>query len=567
MPLSGFGFGGYYAVTVDHQTDQDLLREYGDTGSEAAFAELVRRYVDLVYSVAHRTVGTPDLAKDVAQSVFLVLARECRGVAGHAVLAGWLHRTTHNLAVKAVRTEARRRRREQQAVAMNEFLSAEPEASWESLAPHLDAVLDQLKPEDRDVVLLRYFQQKSAREIAAALGLSEEAAQKRATRALERLRSAFGARGVAASSVLVAGMLSANAVQAAPAGLGTGIAAAAAASNSAAGAGLIKVITMTTMQKVAVTTVVVTVAVGSAVYEAQRASRLERRLTLLQQQQAPALPQTRAEPSRLEPPAPALVQSNTPARTFDWRQLESADYRQYLANLRAIGCPERTVRDIIVADVNDLYRQRLRALMPATNRIEYWKPGNPFAQLASQVLTNAQALAGERRQLVATLLGTQADLGADHFSVTEVYDAVNARALDFLSPEKQTAVNDVLLQFSARISGLDKHDRQAVKQVQAEKDAALLQVLSPEEKFEVDLRKTHTADGLRVTLRGLEVTEEEFRTLFRFQKEYDDKYGPPLYAPEGPEAIAASRVLEQKLMNVLGQQRYQVFWNNKHPGR
>ena len=204
-------------------TDQQLLRDYAGSRSETAFAELVRRHIDLVYSAAVRMVRDPHLAEDVTQGAFMALAQNAKQLTNRPVLAGWLHRTAQNLAANAVRAEVRRRVREQKSAAMNDQFSNETDATWDHIAPHLDAALDELSETDRDVLLFRYFQGKSAREIAQTLGLSDEAAQKRVNRAVERLREIFAKRGVAigAGSLLI--LISANAVQSAPIGLLTAI--------------------------------------------------------------------------------------------------------------------------------------------------------------------------------------------------------------------------------------------------------------------------------------------------------------------------------------------------------
>src|SRR5437773_847754 len=208
---------------MDNLSDQELLRQYADGASEDAFAELLRRYVDLVYSAAFRMVRDRHLAEDVTQGAFMALARSARKVADHPVLSGWLHRTTQNLAVKIIRSEARRRAREQEAAAMNESVSAQSDANWEQIAPHLDDALGELSELDRDAILLRYFQRKSAREMAETLGTSEEAAQKRVSRAVERMRELFAKRGVAVGAGGLMVVLSAHAVQAAPVGLSASI--------------------------------------------------------------------------------------------------------------------------------------------------------------------------------------------------------------------------------------------------------------------------------------------------------------------------------------------------------
>jgi RNA polymerase sigma factor (sigma-70 family) len=269
-------------------TDQQLLREYAVRRAEAAFGELVRRHVDLVYSAALRMVRDAHLAEDVTQSVFLALSRSAGQLAERPVLAGWLHRTTQNLAANAVRSDVRRRAREQEAAAMNDLLSADPGAAWEEITPHLDAALGELSEPDRDALLLRYFERKSAREMAQTLGTSEEAAQKRVSRAADHLRELLAKRGVTAGAGGLVALLSANAVQAAPLGLalsitasGAGTAIAALTTSTAA-----KTLAMTTLQKTLIATALVA-AIGVGTYQARQASLLRAQVKILQQQLVP----------------------------------------------------------------------------------------------------------------------------------------------------------------------------------------------------------------------------------------------------------------------------------------
>ncbi len=200
------------------KSDIELLSEYAQFGTEVAFAELVRRHVGFVYATAVRLVVDPHLAEDVTQAVFVALARNARKLRGRKVLSSWLHFTARNLAANVVRTEVRRRAREQEA-AMMPIPSPEPESVWEHIAPHLDAALAELNAADRDALMLRFFERKTAQEIGERLGLGEEAAQKRVERALKRLRSRITARGVAVPVVALAGALSLPATHAAPMGL------------------------------------------------------------------------------------------------------------------------------------------------------------------------------------------------------------------------------------------------------------------------------------------------------------------------------------------------------------
>jgi DNA-directed RNA polymerase specialized sigma24 family protein len=129
---------------VNSQTDQQLLRDYAENGVEAAFGELVGSHVDFVYSAALRMVCDAHLAEDVTQGVFVALAQNAGQLAARPDLSGWLHCTARNLGAKAVRSEVRRHAREQEAAAMNDLLSSQPDSLWERIAPTLDAALGEL---------------------------------------------------------------------------------------------------------------------------------------------------------------------------------------------------------------------------------------------------------------------------------------------------------------------------------------------------------------------------------------------------------------------------------------
>jgi RNA polymerase sigma factor (sigma-70 family) len=271
-------------------TDQELLREYAVRRAEAAFGELVRRHVDLVYSAALRMVRDAHLAEDVTQSVFVALSQSAGQLTERSVLSGWLHRTTQNLAANAVRSDVRRRAREQEAAAMNDLLSTDPGAAWEEITPHLDAALGELSEPDRDALLLRYFERKSAREMAQTLGTSEEAAQKRVSRAADHLRELLAKRGVTAGAGGLVALLSANAVQAAPVGLTLSITSSAALAGTAAATLTIstaaKTIAMTTLQKTLIATTLAA-AIGVGTYQARQVSLLRAQVKKLRQQPIP----------------------------------------------------------------------------------------------------------------------------------------------------------------------------------------------------------------------------------------------------------------------------------------
>jgi RNA polymerase sigma factor (sigma-70 family) len=230
--------------------DALLLRRYADEGSETAFGELVERYINLVYSAAVRRLRDPQRAEDIAQIVFTALARKARTLPKDVLLSGWLYRHTCFVAAKAARTERRRQARERQALAMN-VLNDHTEPDWEHLAPLLDDAMRRLAAAERDAIVLRYFEKRDLHSVGDALGVSEEAARKRVTRALEKLKTMFMRRGLTSSTSSLATLLAGQAVIAAPAGLTvsvTGAALAGAATGSGITFTLLKVMTMTKLK-------------------------------------------------------------------------------------------------------------------------------------------------------------------------------------------------------------------------------------------------------------------------------------------------------------------------------
>src|ERR1019366_6185857 len=197
-------------------SDMELLRDYDRQGSEAAFAALVQRHINLVYSVALRHVGIAAHAEEITQAVFIILARKAAGLRADTILEGWLHETTRLTALSFLRGERRRQFREQEAYMQSTLQEHNDAATWNQLAPLLDEAVSRLGKKDRDAVMLRFFKDKNLREVAAALNVNEAAAQRRVHRAVEKLRGFFTKRGAALSSVAIAGAISANSVQAAP---------------------------------------------------------------------------------------------------------------------------------------------------------------------------------------------------------------------------------------------------------------------------------------------------------------------------------------------------------------
>jgi RNA polymerase sigma factor (sigma-70 family) len=333
--------------------DHELLTEFARTESETAFATLVARYVNLVYSTALRFTGNPHHAEEITQAVFIMLARKAGKLSPRIVLSGWLYQAARLTAANLVKGEIRRHHREQEAY-MQTILNEPDATAWKQIAPLLDDAMGGLGETDRNALVLRFFENKTAAEVAAALKLTEAAAHKRVNRALEKLRKFFAKRGVSSTTAIIAGTISANSVQAAPAGLAAIISATALSGTTITTAAVLavtKAIAMTTLQKAIVTTALVAT-VGAGVFEAHQNSQLRQQNQTLRQQQTPLaaqLSQLATENNRL---------SNLVDQAKDQKSLSEAQFNELL-KLRGQAGQARTA-------VQQLAKLRTATAQPTT---------------------------------------------------------------------------------------------------------------------------------------------------------------------------------------------------------
>jgi RNA polymerase sigma factor (sigma-70 family) len=262
--------------------DLELLGRFRRDHSQDAFTELVTRYMNLVYSAALRQVRSPQLAEEVCQAVFTQLARNAAKLSPDTILTAWLYQVTRHTAIDVIRSEARRQAREQIAIQMSDM--NETSANWSHIEPLLDEAMQSLDQTDRTAILLRYFESKSLREVGEAIGASEDAAQKRVQRAVERLREFLLQNKVKVSAAGLVALVAANAVQAAPSGLAVMVATGAMAASAATAVTITKAIAMTTLQKTVIAAVV-TGAIGAGLYQARVAHNLSKEVQTLKQQQ------------------------------------------------------------------------------------------------------------------------------------------------------------------------------------------------------------------------------------------------------------------------------------------
>lgn len=251
-------------------TDMELLQDYARRGADDAFATVVQRQVNLVYSAAFRHTGVAAHAEEITQAVFVILAQKAAALRPDTILEAWLCETTRLTSLRFLRGERRRQRREQEAGMQSTLNEPNDPALWTQLAPLLDDALARLGRKDREAVVLRFFKDQSLGEVAAAMNVTEAAAQSRVHRAVEKLRKMFAQRGVVLTAAAIAGTVTANSVQAAPAGLAGAISAVAAAKGAAAGGstltlvkGALKVMAWTKVKTTVVVGAVLLLAAGT----------------------------------------------------------------------------------------------------------------------------------------------------------------------------------------------------------------------------------------------------------------------------------------------------------------
>jgi hypothetical protein len=250
--------------------------------------------------------------------------------------------------------------------------------------------------------------------------------------------------------------------------------------------------------------------------------------------------------------------TNTLAQKFDWRIVESPDYKQYIANLRSIGCPEETIRDIIVADVGKLFDARKKELAAGGKKFEFWKGGDPFTAFMRdpERIEKQQALMKEKRALLTDLLGSAPEEKIDPIAM--MTGGVNPfeTMLDFLPSEKQTQVMQAYMKLQEKMmkemgagGGFDAEDSKKMQKMKKDAEAEMLKFLTPQEKEEFDLRMSDTAMQMRYGLAGFEMTEQEFRDVFKLRKKFDDDYGGRFGGDGEEQGERAKRAKAEAEMN------------------
>lgn len=222
------------------------------------------------------------------------------------------------------------------------------------------------------------------------------------------------------------------------------------------------------------------------------------------------------------------VVTNTVAQKFDWSSVEYADYKKYIANLRGIGCPEETIRDIIKADVNKLYESKRKELAGPPKKFEFWKANALMGAVADPERTEKErAVNKEKRALLTELLG---------FAPEETPDLLANAAgqmeamFGFLPAEKRNKVFDAMQDMQGKMQKAMKSgapDAEDMRKLMKESEVALAAILTPQELLDYNLRLSQTANMMRFTLAGFEPSEQEFLEVFKVRKAFDDEFGGP----------------------------------------
>jgi RNA polymerase sigma factor (sigma-70 family) len=391
--------------------DTGLLRQYVEQRSEAAFSELVREHLNLVYSAAWReTNGDTALAEDLAQEVFTELAGKAPKLLRHPSLAGWLYTTVRHLAANVRRSNQRRRQREATANLMNELDSDEsPEAVWQQVRPVLDDALHEMKESDRIAIVLRFLENRSLREVGEALGLQENAARMRVDRALEKLRGLLARRGITSTGAGLAGALAVGVILPAPSAFAATVASTALASSVVAGSTTLSFVQIMTLSKVQISVASVLVIAGIAV---------------------PAWQQTRLQAARSE------------AAALQTQVAEVSTLREEVGRLRAVEADRAELERLrqYQAEVQPEL-VRLRGMAGAARRANA-----EVAELRAQQTRAASA--GASNGLASGPMGELMRLGMEQDAVHKLG---RMTAAIHLTPEQAGAVQEILKR-QARVS-------------------------------------------------------------------------------------------------------------------
>ncbi len=277
-------------------------------------------------------------------------------------------------------------------------------------------------------------------------------------------------------------------------------------------------------------------------------------------------PVTNASASAMGPArrVPGPTMTNTIVRTFNWEAVESVDYRQYIDNLRSVGCPDETIRDIILADVTKLYDQKKKLVRAGGKKFEYWKPGMAAMMGGGDPETTAKLKTiDDERDKVLRDLGIEPDHKAQSAGLLGQIDNI----FSFLPDEKRGAVLKIMTDMQTKMAKTMENgqpDMTEMAKVQKEMEKSIKALLTPEEALDFDLRLSNTANMMRMQSAGYEPDEKEFLSVFKLRKSFDEEFSMMVQPGDLPKdeqekRAAADKKLKTDIKETLGEQRYAEY--------
>lgn len=554
--------------------DAELLQQYLRDHSDAAFAELVRRHIDLVYSAALRKLnGDTHRAKDVTQAVFIQLATQ-RPPPRERMLGGWLYTAAHYLACKVVRTEVRRRRREQEAHAMHEMNAPGAHLDWERVRPVLDDAIHDLAGTDREAVVLRFFEKRAFAEIGARLGLSEDAARMRVDRALDKLHAGLTRRGIRSTGGALAVLLAEQAMASAPLEIAASVTQA--ALTAGASATLATVGFMSTAKSVSlaaaigvslVANVLLVIGLtdrGAAALHAA-AHRLATSLGLGASARDPAAlasgsatARPAATPAGVGAAAGAHIGPGPAGANADssvFKELLSDDPATFAANLLAAGFSRGATRGAVMALLRSHDNRARAALFKASPLPPYWMTTASTAPTPEQLALFGRTQA-ERMRVMRELFPEERDKQLATLRAT--YGALpdeKLQRLDDLEADYKLRRQQML---AGRSGPILPWDRDPIAQLDAAKQRDLQDLLTPAEREEYNFRTSNIATEIR-QLPEFNPTEAEFRALFAARSAFEERTRLAAASATPQQIMQAQQELNAQLLSALGAERFAAY--------
>jgi hypothetical protein len=259
---------------------------------------------------------------------------------------------------------------------------------------------------------------------------------------------------------------------------------------------------------------------------------------------------------------------------FHWSQIESNDYETYVKNLRDIGCPEETIRDLVKQDLDKYYdKRKADILSESPARKEFWKTGNPssLGRPSASASSQMAKLDREKNEVLGDLFGSQGMAAINRPSplARARSQAKSGYEMDFIPEETKAELNTLEREFGSELlkkmaqGASDAQDVAEIRQLRQNRDDRIGTMLTPEQKMEYDLRKSPTAANMRLQMDGFDPSEDEFRDIFAARKSFDEEHGvvpgSSISAGDMEGRQSAEQEMNNQIRDSLGDDRYQDY--------